>query len=237
MIWEHTWPAPRVIEAAIEDLEKEDDEDDEQEREEEDDDEDDDDEDSPPGFTLLRLAGSLSAFLECDFGHKILEEGPVEECPLPVALRVCHESRQHTLTQYILIQHAKLEASFYFNPYRDSLWFSMDFTDEPSYLRELKRYYGGQLGKFRTVLVDEGDWTEFSPAEYILDHITPLGGVKTVQIVYGNHDVDSGTLMMIDAKELHARADEHRAEFTEFLKTQKSTVESIQYMDRSGRFY
>jgi hypothetical protein len=234
MIWEHTWPAPRVIEAAIEGVDEEDHEDDEQEGEGEDDDE---EEDSLPELTLLRLAGSLSAFLECDFGHKILEEGPVEECPLPVALRVCHESRQHTLTQYILMQHAQLEASFYFNPYRDSLWFSMDFTDEPRYLRELKRYYGGQLGQFRTVLVDEGDWTEFSPAGYILDNIAPLGGVKTVQVVYGDHDEDKDTLMVIDAEELHARADEHRAEFVEFLKIQKSTVESIQYMDRSGRLY
>lgn len=120
MIWEHTWPAPRVIEAAIEDVEGENEEDDEEE-DEEDDNDDDEDEDFLSEFTLLRLAGSLSAFLECDFGHKILEEGPVEKCPFPVTLRVCHESRQHTLTQYILIQHAKLEASFYFNPYRDSL--------------------------------------------------------------------------------------------------------------------
>ena len=43
--------------------------------------------------------------------------------------------------------------------------------------------------------------------------------------------------MEIDTKDLHARADEVRAQHLELLKNHKCTAESIQYMDRRGKFY
>jgi hypothetical protein len=39
------------------------------------------------------------------------------------------------------------------------------------------------------------------------------------------------------AREILARADELRAEYTEFLKDQKETAKTIRCMDRSGTFH
>ena len=47
------------------------------------------------------------------------------------------------LSQYRRMEHtAAKEGSFYFNPSRDVLWLSTDFTDVPEYLEQLTRYYG-----------------------------------------------------------------------------------------------
>jgi hypothetical protein len=69
--------------------------------------------------TNLRIAGPLSTLLEQDFGTRILEGERSEECPSPVALQVCYESRKHILSQYYIVE--SIASPFYVNPYCDVL--------------------------------------------------------------------------------------------------------------------
>lgn len=95
-------------------------------------------------IVILRFAGPLSVVLDDDwFLSKAVQEGLLVYCRPPVSLQVCKESRMHTLSQYRPMEHAAAkEGSFYFNPSRDVLWLSTDFTDVPEYLEQLTRYYG-----------------------------------------------------------------------------------------------
>jgi hypothetical protein len=118
MIWEHTWPAPRLIDAAsyfptsVPTSEAQSDSSDEK-------------------YTILHPVGSFSAALKEDRGWRILEEGPFKKCPEPVALQVCQESRRHTQTKYVYISHAYTPAgSFYFSPSRDVLYLLVGVGDE-----------------------------------------------------------------------------------------------------------
>lgn len=124
IIWTHTWPAPQMMEAAIC--------------------QDETVQDEYKDVAILRLAGPLSTLLHDEhFGSRVVEQDPRVRCGPPVALHVCHESRIYTLSQYQRIEHtAAKQGSFYFNPYRDVMWLSIDFTDEPNYLHDLKRCYG-----------------------------------------------------------------------------------------------
>jgi len=169
--------------------------------------------------TDFRIAGPLSALLEQDFGTRILEGNRSEECPPPVALPVCHESRKHTLSQYHIVE--SMVGPFYVNPYRDVLWLSMNLTDEPECLQDLIRYHERELNTFATVLVEEYEWADNTPAGYASKYLALLSDPKTILIVWGDFDEDSGELMEIDTKDLHHRY----------------TAKSIRYMDRRGRFY
>ncbi|KAH6704089.1 hypothetical protein BKA61DRAFT_450808, partial [Leptodontidium sp. MPI-SDFR-AT-0119] len=164
LTWEQTWPEPRLIEAAIcEDettIEYED-------------------------VAILRFAGSLSTLLDVNFGTRIIEQGPAESCPPPVSLYVCHESRKHTLKQYRLMEHTNAKAgSFYFNPRHDVLWFSFDFTDELDYLRDLLRCYGEQLNDIESVLIEEAEWEELTPARYKSKYLSRLRGLKSITVLF-----------------------------------------------------
>lgn len=61
MVWEYTWPNPRVIEAVSFEVF---------------------DEDDYAEFTILRPAGSVSTFLNHRFEWRILESKPLESKPL-----------------------------------------------------------------------------------------------------------------------------------------------------------
>src|SRR5258708_7157930 len=86
----------------------------------------------------------------------------------------CHKSRRHTLNAFRRMQHTEpRRGSFYFNPYRDVLWLSMDFTDDPLYLEDLQRCYGKQPGSFKSLLVEESEWIETTPAKYTYSYLKP----------------------------------------------------------------
>jgi len=230
MIWEYTWPAPRMIEVAVFEDEttleyKE--------------------------VAILRFAGPLSVLLEKDFGSRVVEESPVQKCRPPVALQVCHESREHTLSQYRIMVHTISRAgSFYFNPYCDVLWFSLDFTDEPSYLQDLERCYSEQLNAIETILVEEIEWIENTPAWYTSYYLRPLGGLKTILLLFRDDDddddeeeeeeeeeEDSDEGSEIEDEELYERADELRAEYAKLFEHQEGTAKTMWCIDRSGTFY
>jgi hypothetical protein len=130
--------------------------------------------------TNFRIAGPLSALLEQDFGTRSLEGERSEECP-PIALQVCLESRKHTLSQYHIVE--SMAGLFHVNPYRDVLWLSMELTDEPERLQDLMRYHERELNTFTTVLIEEYEWVENTPAGYASKYLTLLGGLETILIV------------------------------------------------------
>ena len=170
----------------------------------------------------------------------MLEDGPLEDCPHPVALQVCRESRQHTLRQYVATQHREFKAgSFFFSPYRDVLFLTLDFTDEPSHLREVEHHYGSQLKNINAVLLEEVDWTQEGPASYTSSHLTPFGDLDEILLVYGDYNED-GDILPVVAEELRSRASYFKEQYQEFItavKDRKGTARCIKYMDRSGKFY
>jgi hypothetical protein len=153
VIWEHTCPAPLLIEAAFCFPTSEAESDDLDSSGEED------------GYTILYPVGSLSA---------ALKEGLFKKCPEPVALPVCQESLRHTQTKYIHISHAHtLAGSFYFSPSRDVLYLPVgignkdtDVDDEYCHPDPLQDSYGHQLVIFETVLIDDSDWVDVTPTAY-----------------------------------------------------------------------
>ncbi|KAH9203410.1 hypothetical protein DL95DRAFT_152487 [Leptodontidium sp. 2 PMI_412] len=248
LIWEQTWPEPRLIEAAIcEDettIEYED-------------------------VAILRFAGSLSTLLDVNFGTRIIEQGPAESCLPPVSLYVCHESRKYTLKQYRLMEHTNAKASsFYFNPRHDVLWFSFDFTDEPDYLRDLLRCYGEQLNDIESVLIEEAEWEELTPARYKSKYLSRLRGLKSITVLFrDDDDDDDDSVQDVDEEndggeiandednrelinrhdcskeldtevtKLQARADELKREYAKLSKNQDGIAKDFRCMDRCGMFY
>lgn len=232
MIWENTWPGPRAIEVAsrpVEDAQGEEDEgvpgiealgDDWSDDEETD-------------YIYLRPVCSLSTWLQHDFGARIIEEEPVEECPNPVALRVCHESRTLTLQRYSHIQHPNYaSSSFYLDSGSDVLCLVAD-VDEDN-LALLQRRYGDQLANISTILVEEMGWWE--NLEKGWKSLSYFQGLNVVQVLL-DHDPDddasdSGRTMTIE--EYAAVAKELRERDVWVLG---STSWMVRYMDRKCNVY
>lgn len=104
MVWERTWPEPRIIEPVLIQYAR------------------------PDGgtATIVRLKPrcALSPWLARSEGPHHNRPTPSEPCPDPVSLRVNAESRAHTLESYFCMQHSPDDAhSFYFCPRRDCLRF------------------------------------------------------------------------------------------------------------------
>lgn len=235
MIWEHTWPEPRIIEAAI------------------------CEDETTVEYTdiaILRFAGPMSVCLdEKDFWSRVVEGRPLNRCSHPVALQVCRESRRHALTKYRTMEHTNsLAGWFYFNPCRDVLWFSFDFMGDfevQTYLRDLESCYGGQLSTIETVLVEELEWNEKLLSMYSLLYTKPLSGLKAILLLLDddNEDDDSqeeGTeedkesddqQTQSQDEELRERADELREEYADFLEYKGGTWPNVLCMDRTGTIY
>jgi hypothetical protein len=65
----------------------------------------------------LQLGGLFSSFMEINFGCRTTWDEPLEDCPPPSALQICHESRAHTLKHFIYMKDSRMNlGSFYFNP-------------------------------------------------------------------------------------------------------------------------
>ena len=220
MVWEYTWPIPRVIEAASFEVAP--------------------DDDFYEEFTILRPAGSLSKFLNHPFDSRILESKPLESCPPPVTLGVCHESRQHTLKHFLAMQHAKSDAgSFFFRPFHDLLWFSIDFTDEKERLQDLVRFYGDQLLQIQAILVGEDDWITDTPDDYMSNYLTPMGPLEDIHIVYSEFD-DDFEYIEPKAEQLFVRAQELRNEYVDLIAgihDRNGKAKRIRYLDRCGKYY
>jgi hypothetical protein len=214
---------------------------------------------------ILRLAGPVSVLLSEDFGIRAVEEEPRMRCRPPVSLHVCRESRMHTLSQYRQLEHSvTTQGSFYFNPYRDVLWLSQDFTDRPEYFGDLERCYGEQLNAIETLLVEESEWNIHTPALYTSWHLGNFGGLKVILLLFEEADNDTDgddeevedTEYNEDAhgcgkgqaeggdprsdtetRQFHARADRLRAGYAELLEHRDGLAKKFQCVDRNLTLY
>ena len=101
--------------------------------------------------------------LKQDLGSRIVEEGPAEHCPAPVALQICHQSRMHTLGRYRVM--TSLAGPFYYHTQRDVMFFSVDVADDyPIHKTPLLRSQKAELDILETVPVLDSEWPE-SPVE------------------------------------------------------------------------
>jgi hypothetical protein len=187
MIWEETWPEARVIEAAYAEAPGPDESNTEAD-------------DELDEYVILRPTCHLSTWVQTTFSHRILEDGPLEECPDPIALQVCHESRIHTLRKYTCMQHSKLSTrAFYLYPGRDIIWLNTDVTDDPIYVGELRHHYSSQLGRIERVLVEDYEWN--STVQNALNNLGIFEGFCTIEVVLDDEDVpEDADLDVVRAK-------------------------------------
>jgi hypothetical protein len=221
IIWELTWPESRAIEVANSKY-------DEHEAE-------------YTGTTFLRLTAPLSVLLKTDFGKDSTPDGdPLTECPPPVALHVCRESRRHTLIQYRVMQHPDSPMySFFYSPSRDVFFISRALSTQPQCVQALENLYRDQLDTITTLLVEDGEWTWSSPADYTEKWLGPLPGLETILVTYGGYDAVWVDYLRNDtSSEVHLSiANSLRKGFKEFLDTGRSRARKLEYIDRNGRFY
>ncbi|KAH7008757.1 hypothetical protein EDB80DRAFT_841342, partial [Ilyonectria destructans] len=158
MIWEATWPGPRVIEIVT--IEH----------------------DNPEtgdidDYARLQLFGSISSWLINSF-----RQVPNENA-YPIALSICSESRTHTLKSFYRMRHYNQPGwSFYFNPTCDILWLSDDLWNlEEEDVTELSTFYGRQLADVQNVILSVNRWSEIADLEIL----RLLGGVNIIQILLG----------------------------------------------------
>jgi hypothetical protein len=225
MIWEHTWPAPRLIDAAsyfptsVLTSETESDTSEEE------------------VYTILHPVGSLSAALKEDRGWRILE-GPFKKCPEPVALQVCQESRRHTRTNYVYISHAYTPAgSFYFSPSRDVLYLLVGVGDEDTDVDDedcpLQDSYAHQLDNVETVLIDDSGWFDVTPATYTKFLQTIFHGLKTIRILFTH-----GGKATLNKEQIHECANQLRVDYAKLsLRYPEWILKTLEFIDRSGQFY
>ncbi|KAL2866162.1 2EXR domain-containing protein [Aspergillus lucknowensis] len=166
IIWEYTWPAAQVVEAATWDNDKD--------RE----------------FTIFRPVGSLDTLLRTDFSSRPVEtSSPLEKCPLPIALWICQESRTHTLKTYALVQHPDLpECSFYFNPRQELLWLSSDISNNTERFEEIQASYKTSIKQFRILLVEDTEWEGWGWEPSSSPALSTLPALQIVVLIEDDHD-------------------------------------------------
>lgn len=160
-------------------------------------------------YLRLRLAGSLSTFRRMDTGSRIVEaEVPFEHCPLPSVFQVCRESRAHALTNFILLEDSKIESySFYLNPRHDLAWLSLDISDDGfEEVSLLRGTYGNQLACIRNMLVDEMEWDYWDGIKFCETFFGIFGGLNSVTILLDDENLDDRPRRIRQTSDLHSRA-------------------------------
>jgi hypothetical protein len=174
MIWQHTLPGPRLIEVRIHGRDAVGVEDGDENHDHDD-----------PTFSL-RILGNFSTK---DSIHTE-QEGIPQQWFSPVGLFVCHESRQHTLRHYRLIENAEFNSEpFYCDPSIDILWFDYEFTGHAVNLAHVELHdrmdklcqqYRTPLNLFKIVLVDEVFW---NPESGNQEYLALLLSLETILIM------------------------------------------------------
>jgi 2EXR family len=193
-----------------------------------------------PTFSL-RILGNFSTRYSI---HTEQEQIP-QQWFSPVALFVCHESRQHTLRHYTLTKHQESEFEpFYCDPSVDILWFNYEFTGHAVNLAHVELHdrmdklckkYRTPLKYFKTVLVDEIFWNPDSGDQ---EYLALLLGLETILIM----DTSREDASREDAiPTIYDREDwEHliAAEQKEYAKLKEKhpdwALKSIQYLARDA---
>ncbi|KAF5014959.1 hypothetical protein F66182_13874 [Fusarium sp. NRRL 66182] len=238
MIWEHTWPAAQVVEAASHEKFGDNDRDDDNDSDDNDDNDDDDDDDYHD-FTIFRPLGSLDTLLQSDFTSRPVETpSPIEKCSFPIALQICQESRRHTLKTYVVIQHSNLpECSFYFNPRQDLLWLSGDISSDIERLKELQPAYQASIHHFKILLVEDVEWECWNWDPSSSPALSILPALRTVVLVEDEHDGD-GVLVTYGVEEYQKHAMKYRNDYYTACESMKCDMPyQLEYMDRDGNSY
>lgn len=233
MVWEFTWPSPEVVEPIFYRYDnREDDSSDDEESSDEEDNEEGDNDYQP--VIILHPVGSLLTFPDNSDCIKGLSLNPVEKSRLPVALSVCHESREFTLQHYYHLYHRQVASpNFYFNPKRDILWFSDSRIHD--HLSTLRCSYGDSLLKCMRILIDHSEWEDEKLRHDILRSLRVFSAVDTILIsdrmAVRLDKEDDGFCFVPDSDKMIAQANRCRSEYERFLDAH------ILYVDCWGDFY
>jgi hypothetical protein len=240
LIWEHSWPPPRLIEVAAyfpsPNLEAE-----HWEL---------GDGDAETGHAILRPLGSLSRALKEDLVARAMDEEPLEEFQSPVALQVCQESRMYTQKHYVLLSHSyTLAGSFYLSHIRDVLYLSLQYMRSRQYseaLQEaLRDSYPDKLDGFATVLVEDITWEKLSPTEYTTIVLAAFKSLKTTRILFiQKHHFNTSALVgysddaPMNDEQVHEYANRLRAEYAKAcLDHPEWRSTTLEVMDRNGKIF
>lgn len=232
MIWEYTWPESRIIEAAFFDNPEY------QLGESDEDSDSSDDEDSPIEIVNLRLAGHLSTLIRKGLEGRVPEERRAEKRRDPVALRVCHQSRMHTLKRYRLMP--SLAEPFYYHPQRDIFYITIAIADDyDEHMPHLLQYHGTELNHLETVLVYE--WSEtraekqydISQAFEVMSH---LRGLQTIRLLLDRENTEA---LIAEGNEagIFTFAEHLRSNFLAVIEDENCTASTIEVMDCKGNVY
>lgn len=188
--------------------------------------------DSDTFFDLyyMRQLCRLSTFLRQDTSVLFEDDAASIDSSTSSAMSTGVEPTERLLHPYILLQHPGVEnSSFYFNPASDILWLSHEI--ELDSVKELRRFYGGQLNSIESVIVEEnGLWDDPDTARGILD---VLGGIRIVYVWLESYRFDNGVPLTTESGYLD-RARELEARDRAALQGRTLMVE---YIDHDGNIY
>ena len=87
-----------------------------------------------------------------------------------------------------------------------------------------------QLLCFQVVLVREDDWITDNPDGYMSNHLSPMGPLKEIHIVYDELD-DEGELVEPKAEDLSVRAQELKDEHADLIGDMHDELERQNVFD------
>ncbi|KAK2470567.1 hypothetical protein H9L39_17863 [Fusarium oxysporum f. sp. albedinis] len=155
LIWEATWPRPRLIGVEAVEL-------------------DDESTDDIEDFARLQILGSMESWLKAGETRQMLKHDRY-----PIALPVCAESRKHTMKHFTLIHHHEhFEWPFYLNPALDILWASDDLWNLEEDIINLSRAYGRQLTCIKKLVLGAESWRDVATLELL----RYLDGIEIIQL-------------------------------------------------------
>lgn len=115
-----------------------------------------------------------------DSRAKRLEDVSCRAYTHPVALRVCRESRDHTLATYRRLQHAAVaDCAFYFDPGRDVLWLHRDLSQfDTASLAAVERVLFKDVERF-----DDSGADKKQRRRELLEMVESMGRVREVMVL------------------------------------------------------
>ena len=222
LIWEHTWPGPRVNHAAG------------QKRYVGDND-----------FLLktgdLLVPSLLQELYGVCYGYN---RDSAYNTDIPVALHVCRESRQHTWGKYRLFPN-KLCPSRLFcaSADRDVLLIADSCGEQHDLPPDPVDYECLLFRNFKTVLVLSDTWKLLTPAQYAKYYLDRLPDIETILMRLDELDIDgeAGYMEVSVLKKgtgrLSTEVAEIKAEYSEFVTGYGGPAKKLLFVDNSGKFY
>ncbi|KND87294.1 hypothetical protein TOPH_08046 [Tolypocladium ophioglossoides CBS 100239] len=184
----------------------------------------------------LQLTSSFSSWMQHDFGHRVTEDEPLEECPPPISLQICRESRAFTLQHFVRIKDSiSPSRSFYFSPRRDILCLSRDIVETGAEeVEEAGCCYGAQLNLIQSSLVELYDWNEAMGPAYCFKFLHRFKGIKLVRVLLESEEYDGFEGYRV--RELAVQAGQRKIK-DEALLQGLAFPWTVEYVDRTGNVH